>query len=394
MKCTIAFEDRFVLNHEGRPASRIHSYEGFRDRYLDAFDSVTVMGRLFPIAVPQASTVEGPGVTFVSLPGYSGPFQYLFNIQKLKHHIWVACNNDSAYVLRAPSPINSLIWKKLHKVSHPYGVEVVGDPHDVFAPGVIKHPLRPFLRSWISRQVRQQCARACAVAYVTGSVLQSRYRPSPGAFITSYSNVELPHEAFVEKPRTFGHVNRSVKMVSVCTFEQLYKGQDVIIEALSALMGEGMDIDMTFVGDGKQRSKMEALAAERGIKNRIRFLGALPSGDPVRSQLDKAHIFLLASRTEGLPRAMVEAMARAVPCIGSTVGGIPELLPLEDLVPPDDVTALRQKIYDVATDPERASRMSARNLDKSKEFRLEILRKRRNDFYSHVIKNTEEYIGD
>ena len=88
------------------------------------------------------------------------------------------------------------------------------------------------------------------------------------------------------------------------------------------------------------------------------FLGQLPAGEMVRAQLDKADLFILPSKTEGLPRALVEAMARALPCIGTTVGGIPELLPSEDLVPPGDVKALAETIEDVLRRPERLAKMS------------------------------------
>ena len=89
---------------------------------------------------------------------------------------------------------------------------------------------------------------------------------------------------------------------------------------------------------------------------------------------------------------MVEAMARGLPCIGSTVGGIPELLPSEDLVPPGDVEALAGKIREVVSDPQRMARMSARNLHKAKEYREEVLGKRRSDFYRHVKEKTEAWL--
>jgi len=89
---------------------------------------------------------------------------------------------------------------------------------------------------------------------------------------------------------------------------------------------------------------------------------------------------------------MVEAMARGLPCIGSTVGGIPELLAPEDMVPPGDVTALANKIREVVTDPERIARMSARNLEKAKEYREEVLYERRKKFYRYVPEVTEEWL--
>jgi len=59
-----------------------------------------------------------------------------------------------------------------------------------------------------------------------------------------------------------------------------------------------------------------------------------------------------------MPRAMIEAMARGLPCIGSAVGGIPELLSSEDLVSRGDAGALALKIMEVVSQPDRMTRMS------------------------------------
>jgi glycosyltransferase involved in cell wall biosynthesis len=71
---------------------------------------------------------------------------------------------------------------------------------------------------------------------------------------------------------------------------------------------------------------MEELAQRLGILQHFQFLGELPSGKAVREQLDQATLFLMPSRTARMPREMVEAMPRALPGIGTRVGGIPELL--------------------------------------------------------------------
>jgi glycosyltransferase involved in cell wall biosynthesis len=89
---------------------------------------------------------------------------------------------------------------------------------------------------------------------------------------------------------------------------------------------------------------------------------------------------------------MIEAMARGLPCLGSTAGGIPELLPPEDMVRPGDVTTLARKIRTVVTDPERLARMSARNLEKAKEYSEEALRERRTAFYRYVRERTEAWL--
>jgi glycosyltransferase involved in cell wall biosynthesis len=178
----------------------------------------------------------------------------------------------------------------------------------------------------------------------------------------------------------------------VGTLAHLYKGPDVLIDAVARCLQAGLDLRLKLVGDGKHRKQLEARAAGQGLAGRVTFLGQLSAGAAVRDVLDEADAFVLPSRTEGLPRAMVEAMARALPCIGSTVGGIPELLPAEDMVPPGDVEALASKIREVVTNPRRMARMSASNLEKAQEYREEVLAQRRAEFYRHVQEHTETWL--
>jgi L-malate glycosyltransferase len=91
---------------------------------------------------------------------------------------------------------------------------------------------------------------------------------------------------------------------------------------------------------------------------------------------------------------MLEAMARGLPCIGTAVGGIPELLAAEDIVPPDNPSALARKILEVTRDSRRMHRMSARNLRKASQYREELLRPRRLGFYRHVAGATARWAED
>ena len=127
------------------------------------------------------------------------------------------------------------------------------------------------------------------------------------------------------------------------TLEQLYKAPDVLLDAVGQCFRQGLDLELVWIGGGQYQQQLEARAKELGLSPRVRFLGQLPAGDAVRGELDRADLFVLPSRQEGLPRAMLEAMARGLPCIGSTVGGIPELLPAEDLVPPGDTLRWRRR---------------------------------------------------
>lgn len=395
MKVIVATEAHFRRNSEGLVCSDTggRGYS-FWQRYLDVFDSVTVIGRLSSGECPAITPVEGPGVSLFPLPGYVGPEQYLWNISELRQRVCQVCATESAFIVRVPGAVGSLVVSELRKRPWPYGVEVVGDPYDVFAPGAIKHPLRPIFRWWFSRQLRRQCAGACATAYVTEKALQSRYPPASGAFSTWCSDIELQNSDFVPKSCAFRDGAHKFTLITVGMLRHLYKAQDVLIDALGICVDDGLDLKLVVVGEGKYRSELESRVAASGLTERVRFCGLLPAGDAVRAMLDQADLFVLPSRVEGLPRAMIEAMARALPCIGSTVGGIPELLPPENLVPSGSVGALARKIREVVTDPERMSQMSARNLEKAKEYRTDILRERWVAFYQYVREVTQKRIRE
>jgi glycosyltransferase involved in cell wall biosynthesis len=170
---------------------------------------------------------------------------------------------------------------------------------------------------------------------------------------------------------------------------QLYKAPDVLIDAVGLCVARGNKINLKIIGDGKFRSNLEKRVSRLGLNDSIIFLGQLPAGKLVRNELLKSDLFILPSRTEGLPRAMIEAMACGLPCIGTNVGGIPELLPEEDLVPPGRVQALADKIGEVLDNPERMRTMAARNLEKANEFRKDILDERRRVFYQQLRDETK-----
>jgi glycosyltransferase involved in cell wall biosynthesis len=316
----------------------------FWNRYLAVFDSVRIVARVrnAPDPPPGFRLLSGPNITFAEVPDYLGPEQYLLRLTSVAAATAKAVQNNDAVILRVPGRIGTCVESQLRKMRRPYGVEVVGDPYDVFAPGGVRHPLRPLFRRWFTHHLRLVCGRACAAAYVTEQALQRRYPPAPQAFVTHYSSIELPPTAFVKAPRTPTRVDVN-KLIFVGTMAQLYKGPDVLIDAVGKCVNDGRDVELVLVGSGRYQLKMESRAVTYGLANRVQFRGQLTTPEAVRAELDQADLFVLPSRQEGLPRAMIEAMARALPCLGSTVGGIPELLSAEDLVPPNDAPALADK---------------------------------------------------
>jgi glycosyltransferase involved in cell wall biosynthesis len=386
MNVVVAVDHRFDCTPDGAVWSQTMYAHRFWEPYLDVFDHVRVVARLRPVSAPAPGWVraDGAGVSFVAVPHYLGPWQYLRRASAVRRAIRGAVQPNDAVILRVHSTIPTLLGQHLRRVGHPHAVDVIADPYDIFSPGAVKHPLRPFFRWWFTRRLRRLCATAVTASYVTEQALQRRY-PAPAAnFVTHFSDVDLPDGAFVAAPRDLIGAPRPISLVTVGSLGHYFKGGDVLVAAVARLVSAGHDVRLVVVGDGKHRPDLEAQARALSVDARVAFRGQLTAGEAVRAELDRADLFVLPSRQEGLPRAMIEAMARALPCIGSTVGGIPELLPAEDLVPANDVDALVRKIAEVISDPDRLYRMSARNLDKAKEYDDSAVRDRRRAFLRHV----------
>jgi glycosyltransferase involved in cell wall biosynthesis len=394
MRVCVVLEERFSRTSDGAVWTDGPFSHAFWLRYLDVFDEVRVVARVQPLtsAPAGAKRADGQGVVFAPVPYYVGPRQYLGKARAVRRAVRGAVGVRDAVILRVPSHLGSILFPALLRKGHPCALEVVGDPYDSLGPGSIRHPLRPFFRGWFSRNQRLQCQRAFAAAYVTAKALQRRYPPGDSTFSTHYSDVELPAAAVAERPRALRPANgRPPTLVTVGYLTHLYKAPDVLIDAAARCLREGLDLRLVLVGDGKYRTELEQRAAAQGLAGQVDFLGRVPAGEAVRSVLDEADVFVLPSRQEGLPRALIEAMARGLPCICSTVGGIPELLPPDDLVPPGDVEALALKLREVVTDPQRMTRMSKRNLETAHDYHEHLLHQRRRAFYEHVRSVTADW---
>ena len=132
------------------------------------------------------------------------------------------------------------------------------------------------------------------------------------------------------------------------------KGQAVLLEAVAKAIARGRLLRVDFVGDGPERRALEDAAARLGIADRVTFHGSL-SQDRVRELLERADAFVLPSFAEGVPVSLMEAMAMEIPCIGTAIAGIPELIESgEDgiLVPASDASLLAEAIERLIDDPE------------------------------------------
>ncbi len=142
---------------------------------------------------------------------------------------------------------------------------------------------------------------------------------------------------------------------------QEYKGQAYLVQACELLVRRGLQLRCLLVGEGRDRRELEHLVQRLGLEQVVSFLGSQPR-DVVRDLLGRADVFALPSITarngqmEGIPVALMEALASGVPVVASDLSGIGELVEHERnglLVPERDVEALAGALSQLASDEER-----------------------------------------
>lgn len=128
--------------------------------------------------------------------------------------------------------------------------------------------------------------------------------------------------------------------------QEQYKGHDRVIRALNTLVPNHPNLLFVVAGDGDDRSRLEALAAQEGVSEHVRFLGQVPQVD-LNALYNAADLFALPSTGEGFGIVFLEAMAAGTPAVGLAIAGAKDALADGDLgfcVPEEQFTEALNKI--------------------------------------------------
>jgi colanic acid/amylovoran biosynthesis glycosyltransferase len=155
---------------------------------------------------------------------------------------------------------------------------------------------------------------------------------------------------------------RNARPLRIVTVGRLVpaKGQLLLLRALLQLRERGCIVHLQLVGDGPDRPHLEEFVRQHALEDQISFAGAL-NHDQTLKLLSSADMCVLASFAEGIPVALMEAMAMGIPCISTFTAGIPELLHHEQeglLVPAGSVDDLACAIENLASNPTLRQRFS------------------------------------
>ncbi len=360
-------EDRYGLDSSGCWAAIEDRHEWARYKNYGAKLRMVVRA---DARLGSATVRVDDDVDVDPLPYYVGPGAMLRQLPRLILAIARAVHTSEIIILRVPGTISSIAALLCWVMRRKYAVEVVGDPADVLRAGVLGSS-GSWLAPLAAHQMKRVVRTASSSRFVTTRALQDRYPPSKGTPSIAVTNLHLDQSVTRDLPRDWPPP--PFRAISVGSQEQHYKGHDVLLRAVRQLADEGLPIEATIVGGGRVHDEIVALANRLGLNDRVNFTGRISDRTRIVELLDGASLFVMPSRTEGLPRALLEAMARALPCVGSRVGGIPELLDEPYLVPVGDHLALARRMKALLTCPDVWRRQSERNLEVARSFQEELV---------------------
>lgn len=139
------------------------------------------------------------------------------------------------------------------------------------------------------------------------------------------------------------------------------KGIFELIEAFSQIQSQQPQTHLVFVGDDRDRARLENQVRQKKLDGAIHFVGVRPH-DEMPGWLSAADLLVLPSHNEGLPNVVIEAMACSIPVVATNVGGIPEVVEDEKsglLIKKGDINSLIIAINDLLKDGEKRKKMGA-----------------------------------
>jgi len=291
---------------------------------LDALAKIGIANTVFAVqpfyrrkSRPRSSGQTAQWFRYFSLPGGFGlPTAGAFLFARVVPVIRELQRSHPIHVIHAhaPLPCGHAAMLLASELRLPYIVTVHG--LDAYSTQQVQGRAGEWSRR-ISRRVYRSAKRVvCISEHVREAVLEGTRETRTSVV---YNGVDPD---FFSPQEAAGSTGR--KILSVGNLIPI-KGHDVLIRAFAALAPEFTDCQLEIIGEGPERSRLQSLANELNVSNRVIFLGRR-SRQQVAEAMRRCSIFALPSRFEGLGCVYLEAMSTAKPVIGCRGQGIAEII--------------------------------------------------------------------
>lgn len=351
--------------------------------FLEAFDELHVIARHNDLPadadVKALNVASGDRLKFRLMPNINSPAGLIKNYSKVKKALAEELDQVDGVIIRAVSDMGWLLYKMAKKRKMPIAMEMAacawdstwnhGSPY-----GKIYAPIR-YVRDKIIT------LNADYVLYVSHEFLPNRYPTNAQTVFASNVRIERsPNKVLDNKLKKIKKLydgSAPITIGLIGTLKNKLKGVQDALEAISKIEDKvTRPIVFRVLGPGDEKPFRE-IEKKLKLKSTVHYDGLLKSGAEVLKWLDDLDIYIQPSYQEGVPRATIEAMSRAQPAIGSTAGGIPELLAPKWLHKPGDVDKLASLILKMINDPLHQISNANKNFEKSAGYASDILMPRR-----------------
>ena len=380
--------DEFIYMKDGRYYAASPDKFAFFQRYLRVFDQLKLVCRceterdLAGIWVPLDRDKR---IEVLPVPIYHGIKEYAKEYLNVGKSIRRVVNGCDAAVLRIPSTIALRVGDQVMASGMPFACEVVYDAEDGWRG---YKGLSRLAWKLIDRQMRMLCSFADGVSCVTEHYLQRHYfSKKPDAFQEHYSSLALDR-SFYGQPKAFPAAHTfKIAHIANQVGEQSAKGHKQTIEAVKRLIDRDVDVEVRFAGNDRQGGieRFRDYARKLGVDNHVEFVGFLDRAG-VDRLLSEADIYVMPTIAEGLPRVIIEAMAKGLPCITTPVSGNPELVDRHFLVNYYETGTLADRIEELTKNPVLYENTSRSNFERSWCYEASVLEKKRDGFYGELRK--------
>lgn len=363
------------------------AYHKLYERYSYMADNITFMMRTKPISEERKFTKVPEQINIVSVPNFKDPKIYFKEKKRAAKIVEKQIKDSDITILRTQSSIAQLALKYIKKYNIPYIIESVGCSWDSYwNHGIIGKIIAPYM----FYKTKEAIKNANYVYYVTDEFLQKRY-PTKGKTV-SCSNVVLDKvddNILVQRIKKIKTLNPEKKLIlgTAAALDTRYKGQEHIICIIEKLVERGYNVEYHLAGgmtSTKGNTFLADLAKKHNVEKRVVFCGSL-SAEQMLQYYDSLDIYIQPSKQEGLPRAVIEAMSRGCPVIGTNIAGIPELIRNECLFKKNSDIEAYNKICEVLRMDLTA--IAKENFYHARSFESEKLEDKRKKFYDEFMKD-------
>lgn len=287
-----------------------------------------------------------------------------------------------SFKLPLPESIIGCFWALLYR--KPFVIESGGDSKaSLWYHGGLAYKLA----AWpIDMIVKIQHKHAKHIIYVSKSLLQRCYPSKARQIGCSDAIIGLPEDRILQKRIEHIKSKKGAYVLGLIGATHAeYRGHDTLIEAASVLVSKGYDVRVSFLGGGNADEKRRTTARRCKVEDRVEFYGRVPH-DQVLNWIDGIDILVMPTLVESLGRAVIEAMSRGCPVIGTYETALGEQIGSDCLVHARNVNEIVTIIERIINHKDYATYCAYENFYRSMKYNCDYTYRLRKEFYDEFYK--------